>query len=125
MRKTTILASMLLFLGSLSGCGGDTHESLVGQALELMNEYNTIMDAVKDDASAAAAKPKLEALEKRAADLKKRADALGKPSDDERKRLQEKFQAQMASAGLKAMASYQKQQQYGSLRGIDIMSKLK
>jgi len=107
MRK--IFASTLLAMAiMLGGCGGDTHESLAQEGVSAFNEFASILEGVSDVESAKAAVPKLEAVGQKMADLKKRADALGKPTPEQNKALEEKFTKEMSTAMDKMMAASMK-----------------
>jgi hypothetical protein len=110
---------MFVLLGGLSGCSGkDTHESLMKEQISLMNEYFDVLDGVNSEADAKAAKPKLEALAKKGEDLKKRADALGKPSKEEEQRLKEKFTPEMTKMMGRMFTVMAKVQKYPELKDI-------
>jgi len=119
MKKTALVSAMFLLVCSLSGCGGDSHDSLTKEGLDLMKEYVSIVDSVHDESSAQAAKSKLEALIKKGEDLKKRGEALGKPSAEEQKKLAEKY-PEALDITRKFIAAIQKQQQFAALQGLKI-----
>jgi hypothetical protein len=122
MRKVALLGVFMVSVGGLSGCAGDTHESLTREALDQMKEFVSIMDNVKDEASAQEAKPKLEALVTRMKELKKRADKLGKPSKEEDERLKKKYESEYKEVFPKLLQAAAKVRLYAPLRDIDMSS---
>ncbi len=67
----------------LAGCGGDTHASLMDEGVALTKELVSILEGVKDTASADAAASKVEALAAKGDSLKKRMDAVGEPNAEQ------------------------------------------
>jgi hypothetical protein len=63
-------------------------------SLAKLNQVATILEGVKDEASATEAKPKLAAIAAQLKELKAKMDRLPKPSADEEKRLREKYEPQ-------------------------------
>jgi hypothetical protein len=86
---TLLTLSMLVLVGCDSK---PTHESLMKDAIAVMKEWATVLEGVKDEASAEVAKPKLQAINAKMKDLKTKADTLGKPPAEEEKRLKEKYE---------------------------------
>jgi hypothetical protein len=81
------------FLVLLAGCGGGTsHESVLREQIGAMDEIATVLENSK---TADEAKPKLEKAASRLKDIKKRADALPKPSDTEKANLEKKLKPEM------------------------------
>jgi hypothetical protein len=83
-----------------SGCG-DSRESLTEEGMSTMREMVVVLDTVKDDASAKAAKPKLQALSAKMEDIGQRQNKLGAPSDAEIKVMVEKHGKEMDELGRK------------------------
>jgi outer membrane PBP1 activator LpoA protein len=93
-RLLCVLAVSALFV--CAGCDSKpTHESVMKESLDKLNEVATILEGVKDEASAKEAKPKLAAIAARLKELKTKMDQLPKPSADEEKRLREKYEPQV------------------------------
>ena len=107
MRKLTATTLLTLAL-FLTGCGGDTHESLANETVGLLNEFATVLEGVNDEASAKAAAPKLEAIGTKLSEMKKRVDALPKLSEAENKALEEKMQKEMGTFMGKMMGAAMK-----------------
>ncbi|MGK0189105.1 MAG: cytochrome oxidase Cu insertion factor (SCO1/SenC/PrrC family) [Verrucomicrobiales bacterium] len=77
---------------SISGCDGDdTHESLISDLLDFMDESAKAMAEATDEASAKAAAAKITALEGDLEELAQRAEALGKSSDADKTAIIKKF----------------------------------
>lgn len=83
----------------LSGCGGDTHSSLMDEGMALTKELVGILEGVKDTASADAAASKVEALAAKGEALKKRMEAVGEPTEDQMKELGKKLGEAMTQMG--------------------------
>ncbi len=66
------------------GCSGaaPTHQDLFDQMMGSMDQMGTIFAGITDEASANAAKPKMEALAKTINDIKEKGKALGDPPPD-------------------------------------------
>jgi len=78
------------FLGLvLSACGGDSHEAIVEDQADLMDEILDILEDVDDQASAKEAAKKIEALSEDMAALAKRAQEMGEPTPEQQKRFEE------------------------------------
>ena len=95
------LAAALL---TLAGCG-DTHESLMKESLDNMNKVNTVLDGVKDEASAKAAAPKLEALAAKMNDIQQRMNKIGTPTPEQAKALETKYEKEIETVAQKMMAN--------------------
>jgi signal transduction histidine kinase len=75
-------------LGLVLGACGDSHESVVDEQFDVMEEMLDILDGVTDEASAKEAGKELEALGEKLADLQKRMEKMPKPTPEQKKRLQ-------------------------------------
>ena len=96
MNLRSILAAVCLSLPLLLlnvGCG-DSGDAVMTDTIATMEEMNQVLTGVKDEASAKAAAPKLEALGTRMKELEKRGNDL-KMSPAEREQLAEKYKAQL------------------------------
>lgn len=89
----SIFAYGVLFVAG-SGCG-DSRESLADETMSVMEEMVATLQGVKDEASAKAAKPKLEDLAKRFDDINQRESKLPAPTDEQTKALIEKHGSKM------------------------------
>jgi hypothetical protein len=92
-RCLAVFGFCLLGLG-LTGCG-DTHEKLTADSIAAMKEFSGIIASIKDEPSAQAAKPKLEALGDRMEALRKRRDALGQPTKEQEEALKKKYEPEV------------------------------
>src|SRR5678815_1392251 len=57
MKRPFTITAVVMFL-VCAGCG-DSHEKLAGESVSTMKEMVSVLDSIKDEASAKAAKPKL------------------------------------------------------------------
>jgi hypothetical protein len=94
----------LVLLTSGCGRGTPTHESLTQDMIGMMNEQADVLAAVKDEASANAAKPKLEALAEKAKAMKQAADKLGEPVKEVEEQLRKKFEPEMQKVAQRVMS---------------------
>lgn len=74
---------------SLSSCGGDSHDALVEDMLGFLDKTAKAISDVSDEASAKKAGATIEGMKDDLDDLVKRAEALGKPSDEDKTALVE------------------------------------
>ena len=80
----------------LAGCESKpTHESVMQDTMEKMEEMVEVLKGIKDEASAKAAKPKMEQIKKDMDELKAKANTLGEPPADVKQKLAEKHKPQM------------------------------
>ena len=93
MHTKPLLAIAGLGLMLCAGCG-DSPDSVMQDYLSCAKEMGTVMQSVKDEASAQAAAPKLKALGARMQDIEKRQKALNL-SKEEETALQAKYKPQM------------------------------
>jgi hypothetical protein len=75
MKRVTILASILMLL-ACGGCGGDSPDKVANDSIGVMEEMATILEGVKDEASAKKANDKLRALGDKMKEIKARQDKL-------------------------------------------------
>jgi hypothetical protein len=90
MRIRMIAAAAALL--AVAGCGGSSHERLVREQLEALEEAAAVLGTMRDGASAAAARPKLQAILKRLKDQHERAQALPPLSPEARNDLAQKHE---------------------------------
>ena len=93
MKRLLAFAAALTFV-VCSGCG-DSHESLTGESLSTMKELVSVLDGVKDEASAKSAKPKLKSLMEKLKDINQRQSKLPAPTDAQVKAMDAKYGKQM------------------------------
>jgi hypothetical protein len=87
-----LMVSALLLCG---GCNKPTHDSLMQDAIAKMKELNTVLAGITDEASANAAKPKLQAIDADMKKIKDQDDKLPKMTADEKKALETKYAKDM------------------------------
>jgi hypothetical protein len=97
MTKRVIGGALAILLLGVAGCGG-SRDSLTRENINLMNEMSDVLEKSADFAEA---KPKLDALIDRAKDVKKRLDAMGKPSDKEEQELKKKYEPDLQKAAVR------------------------
>jgi hypothetical protein len=80
----------------VGGCDSKpTHESVTEDSIDKMEEMVEVLKGIKDEASAKAARPKMEQIKKDMEELQKKSKALGEPPADVKQKLQEKHKAQL------------------------------
>ena len=83
MRVSSPFAVALLALTFLAGCDSrNTHEAIAEDMVGKMRQMVDVLKGVTDEATAKAAKPKMDTLKKDIDALKAKGDTLGKPSAD-------------------------------------------
>jgi hypothetical protein len=97
MIKPLPLAALLAFALVLTGCKKD-HETIVKDTVGKMQELANVLKTVKDKDSANAAATKVKGITSDLKELKKQADALGKPSDATDKQLKKDYEKPMMDA---------------------------
>jgi hypothetical protein len=95
-------AAALLVAGACSK-GGGGYEGTMQKMLGQLNELSSVLEGVKDEASAKAAKPKLQKIGAEMQELKKQVDAMKKPTKEEEDALKKKYEPQMKDAVAKLM----------------------
>jgi hypothetical protein len=100
LRPLMMTAAVLSLALILTGCKDD-HDSLMKKTVDKMNELASTLESVNDEASSKAAAPKIKAIAADLQELKKKADALPKPSAEEEKRLKDKYKKSLSEAGQK------------------------
>jgi hypothetical protein len=96
MLSRTLTVACLTIVFVASGCDSKpTHESMAKDMIGKLKEGVEILKDVKDEASAKAAKPKLEALKKEIDAMEIEAEKLPKASAEEEKRLEEKYKPEL------------------------------
>ena len=102
MKHLLALASVVLLL-SLSGCN-DSHEAVAGDSVSTMKEMTSILEGVKDQASAQSAKPKLKALMEKMESISQRQAKLAAPTEAEIKAMDAKYGKEMEEVARKWQA---------------------
>jgi hypothetical protein len=95
MNRLMALALMLALMLGVAGCGGDTHESLAGEAVSTMKQLLTALETVKDEASATAAKDTLKSLVQKLNDINQRQAKLPAPTEADVKAMDSKYGKEM------------------------------
>jgi hypothetical protein len=94
MVRALSLAAVLSLALIATGCKDD-YDSVMKKTIDKMNELNTALASVKDAASSKAAAPKVKSITEDLQELKKKADAMPKPSADQEKKLKETHEKQL------------------------------
>ena len=113
--KSRITIASLVMLMVCAGCG-DSHEKVAADKVSTGNEMLAILQSIKDESSAAAAKDKFKALEAKVKAIQEREAKLGVPSDAELKKVGEKYQKEHAELQAKMMSEFMR---IASIPGID------
>ncbi|MBT8044376.1 MAG: hypothetical protein KJO79_05440 [Verrucomicrobiae bacterium] len=90
--RMTVAASMILSLFVMSCGKKDTAESLSDEVVAQMNELVAAISSAKDKESAEQAASKIDAIGDELVDIAARLDALGDPSEDDKKMIKEKME---------------------------------
>lgn len=107
--KHVLTMALVLMLGLAGGCG-DSHESLATEARSTMEQMLSVLEGVKDEASAIKAKPTLKKLAEHLNDINARQSKLPTPTEaqvkanlekhgKEAEALQQRFVSQMMRIG--------------------------
>ena len=92
------LAAALMVCLVLAGCDRKDADAIMGKTVAKMEEMVTVMQGVKDEASSKAAGPKIKAIAQDMRALKKEADAAGRITASEEKKLKDKYQDRIQKA---------------------------
>jgi hypothetical protein len=87
----------------VAGCTPDDAESLVKQTVAVMDETTQALATVKDEASARAAVPRLEALVRRRKLIEEKITTVKTPPQAEQVELQKKYAARLAEVTAQLM----------------------
>jgi hypothetical protein len=91
------LTGLVLVLAlALTGCG-DSRDSVIKDSISDMKKLVDVLKGIKDEASAKSAADRIKAITENMKAIKARADKLGKPSPEEDKALQAKYETEMKS----------------------------
>ena len=83
MKRILGLAVALLLAGGANARAKDAFEDVIKDTLSTMKDVTKVLETVKDEDSAKAAKPKVKELAKKIQALKKRSKDLGKPTKEQ------------------------------------------
>jgi hypothetical protein len=98
MNKAAKIALVCGLLSAADGCG-DSHESLVKEGVRILNDAADVLSTINDKAGVDAARPKLRDINQRWRENQDRADAMKKPTQQERQRLQREYSTEFETAG--------------------------
>jgi hypothetical protein len=101
MKKILPLAILAIVLAT--GCASDGADAMVKQSIEAMDETSQALATVKDESSARAAVPRLQALAKRRKAIEEKTAALKTPPPAEQAELQRKYAALLTGATTRLM----------------------
>jgi biopolymer transport protein ExbB/TolQ len=97
MLRSIPLVAVVAFALVATGCK-KSHEGVAKDMVAKLQEMVNVLKTVKDKDSASAAAPKLKAISADMKELKKQADALGKPSEADEKKMKADLQKPMMEA---------------------------
>jgi len=94
MKRAKISLLALAMIALVTGCSGlSENEAAADEMVGIMEEFASLLESSKDEASAKAAAAKFSGLTTRAKDLKKRVESLPKLTKAEDDELTKKFEA--------------------------------
>jgi hypothetical protein len=97
MRKAMGLGLALLLLCGTRGRAADTFEGLIKEMIGATKEVVAELEKIKDEDTAKSARPKLKKLGSQLQDLSQRAKKLGKPGEEEEKKIKEKYEKDLTT----------------------------
>ena len=98
-----VLALPVLVALLLAGCAPDDADSLVKQTVAVLDETARAMATVKDEASAKAAVPRLQALARRRKLIEEKITTVKTPAPADQVELQKKYAARLAEVTAQLM----------------------
>jgi hypothetical protein len=100
MKKLLVFAGALLLSWSIPSRGADKDEfaQLTQDLIKTFQSATEILTAIKDEASAKAAAPKLKKIGEKLRDLHKKALELGQPTKEQKERLKKEYKEKMEAA---------------------------
>ncbi len=109
MKRSTLALSVLLALMMLAPTGCESkREKAQDKMIGLMDEYADILSGIKSNTDFVDAKPKLERLGAKMKDLANEVKDLPKPTDEETKALQKKFEARSEKTGKRVQSELER-----------------
>jgi len=84
----------------------DSYEAVGEDALKMLDQVLVILKGIKDEETANAAVVQFKLMEQAGKGLAKRAEALGKPTEEQKKALEEKFMPKMKAFQQGMMAEF-------------------
>jgi hypothetical protein len=99
MQRVIVLAGTFFLLCGVSGCGGESHDKLLGDIVTNIKETGDELSKIKTNEDAKAHAKRLADLGNQLKQLKQQASALKNPPDaDEQKRLADKYKDDLRDA---------------------------
>jgi hypothetical protein len=95
LRKMLIAPLAATLMLALAGCGSDSHEKVVDDAIAAMQELVDVLKTVDDEESAEAAKAKVEKIAAKMKKIGERYEALGEPDEATTKAIEEEYNPKM------------------------------
>ena len=95
MKKVAGLSVVALLCCALPGRAADTFDDVIKDMIKSTKQLVEVLATVKDEASAKAAKPKLEKMGKEIQAIQARAKKLGDPSKEEKEKLEKKYKPEL------------------------------
>lgn len=95
---TRLLPIALLWALPLAACGGDNHEKVFQDNLEVLDEFADVLADIEDMRSATANKVRLQEVVEKIRVMDARIKKLGKPDAATEKELQNRYEPEMEKA---------------------------
>ena len=125
MKKRLIFGFGLVMLCGMSGCSGSSAEGILKEQVAEMNNITTLLQGIKDDASADAAMPKIEKSVLRIKELDGKLKDLKMPVS-EKKRLEDQYvNKEIPDAASKMQAALVQAMTKAPKKAMDIAAILK
>lgn len=86
----------LIALVWLAGCSGQSHEALVEEIIDNVEEFNTVLAGVSDAQSAKAAAPELKRLTANWQSIEEKLVSMDDPDEATKKRVEDMFEDRVA-----------------------------
>jgi hypothetical protein len=97
MKRVMGLSLALLLLSGTRGRAADTFEALLKDMISATKQVVGELEKIKDEDTAKTARPILKKLGAQLQDIQQRAKKLGKPPEEEEKKLKEKYEKELTS----------------------------
>lgn len=98
MSRSSILALTFAIVLGFTSCGGETHEALANESIDLMEDFTDSLAKIDDKASAQKQAGELERLVAKMKDVQARMEKLGDPSEEQGAELAQKLEQGMGAA---------------------------